>query len=185
MERSAKLATPRTAATARDPRSVPRPGLAPSVTVMSPWKLLSTVPALSTALTRTAGDSGAPAVALGGAANSRCVAAGSTTPPSWNSLSTWQLTSQASATRAAPRRSRRGLRSDDTEGTAGRVGQPRYTGLERVIHTGLIDAQVREGRDSVHQVHAGGAAELGVLGHAAVVLDHHRHLAGEARDPIA
>src|SRR6266566_8626239 len=106
---------------------------------MSPWKLLSTVPALSTALTRTAGDSAAPAVALGGAANSRCVAAGSTTPPSWNSLSTWQLTSQVRARAPAPRRSRAALRRrDNIEGAADRVGQCRNDArLECVIHAGL------------------------------------------------
>src|SRR5207253_5395791 len=145
MERSAKLATPRTASTVRVPRSVPRPGLSPSVTVTAPWNVVSTVPALSTALTRTAGDKGSPAVPLDGAANSRRAAAGSD-PPSWNSFPTWQLTSEPSARTPAPTRSQGRLRSggDDTEGTARRVGQARHARRDGVIHAGLIDAQDRK-----------------------------------------
>src|SRR5207302_1403709 len=186
MERSAKLATPRTASRIRVPRSAAPSGCSPSVRVTVPWNAVSTLPLLSIALTRTAGESGSPAVPLGGAANSRRAAAGSD-PPSWNSFPTSQLTSAPSARTPAPTRSQGRLRTggDDTEGTARRVGQARHARREGVVHAGLIDAQVRERGDPVHQVHPPGASEPRVLGQAAVGPDRDRHLAGEARDDPA
>src|SRR5947207_5736740 len=141
------------------PPSAAPAGCSPSVTVTAPWNVVSTLPVESIALTRTAGDSGSPAVALAGAVNSSRAGGGSDAPPSWSSLLISQLTSQLRARTPAPRRSQVGLRKgEDTEGTAGRVGQARHARLEGVIHAGLVDAQVREGRDPVHQAGARGAA---------------------------
>src|SRR2546423_6473260 len=167
MERSAKLATPRTASTTCAPRSSAPAGCSPSVTVTAPWNVVSTLPLESIALTRTAGDSGSPAVPLAGGANSSRAGGGSDAPPSWSSLLISQLTSQLRARMPAPRRGQGALRNDDdTEVTAGRVGQPRHARLEGVIHAGLVDAQVREGGDPILHAHVGGAAQLGVLGAA-------------------
>src|SRR5438105_5335084 len=185
MERSAKLATPRTASRIRVPRSAAPSGCSPSVRVTVPWNAVSTLPLLSIALTRTAGESGSPAVPLGGAANSRRAAAGSD-PPSWNSFPTSQLTSAPSASTPATRRGQEGLRNgDDIEGTAGHGGQARHARLEGVVHAGLVDAQIREGRDPIHEVHDLGAPEVGVFADATVVPDRHGHLADEAGNNVA
>src|SRR5437762_8384581 len=187
MERSAKLATPRTASSVRVPRSAAPSGCSPSARVTVPWNAVSTPPLLSIALTRTAGESGSPAVALGGAANSRRAAAGSD-PPSWNSFPTSQLTSAPSARTPATRRGPEGLRkgdNDDVEGTAGHGGQARHARLEGVAHAGLVNAQIREGRDPIHEVHDLGAPEVGVFPDATVVPDRHGHLPDEAGDDLA
>src|SRR5919108_6105610 len=184
MDRSVKLATPRTALTVRVPRSVAPSGCSPRVTVTAPWKVVSTLPALSIALTRTAGDSGSPAVPLGGGANSSREGGGSEGPPSWNSLSTWQLRSQPSVRKPAMRGARDGLgNGHDIEGTAEGIGQTHHARLQSVVHAGLVDAQVRERCDPVHQVHLRRAPERGVLA-AAVVPDGERHLAREAGDDL-
>src|SRR5256886_1521544 len=187
MERSAKLATPRTASRMRVHGGAAPAGCSPSGRVTVPWNAVSTLPLLSFALTRTAGESGSPAVALGGAANSRRAAAGSD-PPSWNSFPTSQLTSAPSARTPATRRGQEGVRNgddDDIEGTAGHGRQTRHARLERVAHAGLVDAQIREGRDPIHEVHDLGAPEVGVFAEAAVVLDRYGHLADEAGNNVA
>src|SRR5256885_12768404 len=174
---------PRTASTTPVPRSFAPAGCSPSVTVTAPWNVVSTLPLESIALTRTAGDGGWPGGGLPGGVNSSRAGGGSDAPPSWSSLLISQLTSQLRARMPAPRRGQGALRNkDDTEGTAGRLGQPRHARLEGVIHAGLVDAQVREGRDPVYEARVRGAAQLSVLGDATVGPDRDGHLACEAPD---
>src|SRR5207245_1620712 len=69
-----KVATPRTAATAPPPVSVPPPGFVPSARVTFPVKVVAVFPAASSAVTRTAGVIAAPAVVLlGGTVNTSWV----------------------------------------------------------------------------------------------------------------
>src|SRR2546429_5170497 len=126
------------------PPSAAPAGCSPNVTVTGPWNVVSTLPVESIALTRTAGDSGSPAVPLAGGANSSRAGGGSDAPPSWSSLLISQLTSQLRARMPAPRRGQGALRNnDDTECTARRVGQPRHARPEGGSDAGLGDAQVR------------------------------------------
>src|SRR5256714_8173804 len=137
MERSAKLATPRTASTTCAPRSSAPAGCSPSVTVTAPWNVVSTLPLESIALTRTAGDSGSPAVALPGGVNSSRAGGGSDAPPSWSSLLISQLTSQLRVRMPAPRPGQGALRNGEgIEGTAGRLGQPRHARPQGRIQPG-------------------------------------------------
>src|SRR5438309_9902111 len=70
------VATPFTAFTC-PPVSVPPPGLAPIVSVMTPVKLVTTAPASLRASTKTGGDMAAPTgVLLGCRVNTTCVGAG-------------------------------------------------------------------------------------------------------------
>src|SRR2546427_4776 len=64
MRRSAKLATPFTAATVVVPESTPAPGFVAIATVMVPVKLGTVLPNASWALTWTAGLTATPAVVL-------------------------------------------------------------------------------------------------------------------------
>src|SRR2546430_6406659 len=70
------VATPFTAFTC-PPVSVPPPGLAPIVSVMTPVKLVTTAPASLRASTKTGGDMAAPTgVLLGCRVNTTCVGPG-------------------------------------------------------------------------------------------------------------
>src|SRR5438874_968184 len=168
------------------PPSVPPLAFAASATVTLSAKPVATLPSVSNAVTWTGWSTLSTVAPCGGTVNLRRAGGGSDAPPSWSSLLISQLTSQLRARMPAPRRGQGALRNgDDIEGTAGRVGQPRHARLEGVSHAGLVDAQVREGRDPVDQARVRGAAQLGVLGYAAVGPDRNRHIAGEARDEAA
>src|ERR1043165_7737894 len=66
MDSLENVATPLTAATVAVPDSVPPPGLVPMATVMFAVELVTVFPNASCTVTRTAGLSATPAVALGG-----------------------------------------------------------------------------------------------------------------------
>ena len=129
------------------PRSVPSPGLAPMVTVTTASKLVSTVPALSCALTRTAGESGSPAVPSGGGAKTSRGGAGSGLRPAWNRASILQPSTQTSPTTPAPTRSRRrGARPRRRRWTpspsprwprGGKSRRARFSGSRRISGVGI------------------------------------------------